>query len=172
MTTFQAIKKVPGKLKTLQSSFLNPEYGDVKIIPVIVKKSMKQSDSNTVYKALVRRWAPIDARFKEWYYTQRSFGPGSTLEIQAQSDIIVFAMLLEDEDDSILTLPAPKYRTNEVLPKTVLEKALKVLAATALYNKASVHISGDLLGFPEFQEQLETLVVGEGVNVNVYMGTP
>jgi len=158
---FELIKKAKGKTKFVESSFIHPEYGDLKLIPVPVSQNLKQPASETIFHTVLKRWLTIDRKYKEWCYTGQNQKPGSILDIAVQSDIWVVLMLLRDKDGNAYQDQDPK--------KDAMTVAMKKLFTLAEYNKGSIHVSNSVFSeFDSFEKRLNEELVDKGINVNIY----
>jgi hypothetical protein len=158
---FSLIKKPQGKLRFVESSFLNPEYGDLKLVIVPITKNMKQPTTEKIYSQVVKRYGQVDIRSKEWFCLEKNYKPGSILDVACQSDTWVILAILKDKDGVPYRNPDPK--------KDGLTIAMDNLAKFAIYNTGTVHISNTVVSeYDGMDKLINDMLISQGINVNIY----
>jgi hypothetical protein len=142
-----------GRVKTVQSSVLNPVNSGLKLIVNLCSQTGKFEQE--LDKALTKKWARVREDYKTTYATQTNCKLGSLVDSSVSSDTWVMNMIVRNKED--------------VLDEAGLTLAVKNLAKLAKYEKASVHVSAKLFTeVPKFKELIDTLVVAEGIHLYVY----
>jgi len=151
MNKFQS----PGKVKVIKGSILAPHHAGLRFV-LSVNNLAGKSENHPLYPLFDKKWKKVKEEAKGWYATKTgAYKLGATNITAVQSDTWVIHMLCQDE--SLATNVA------------ALEDCLKKVAASAKYEKASVHISSLLSEhIPELNSLVEKHLVSDGVTVSYY----
>ena len=151
MTENRFIQK--GKFKTVQGSFIQPEYAGLRLILNLIPISGK-TDSE-IYNTFDKKWKKIREEVKGWYTSRVNWKLGEIRDIPVQTDTWVVNCLCRNEDNSI----------NE----DALLSCIKKVVAMAKMEKASIHLTKDFLDeHQDLHSLLEKHFVNEGINVSIY----
>lgn len=147
--------KVQGKTKVIKASILAPENAGLRFVLSVTNLAGKP-DNNPLYPLFEKKWKKVREEARGWYATKTgAYKLGAVMNTAVQSDTWVIQMLCQDE--------------NQVTDFTGLEKCLKEVAKSAIYEKATVHVSSLLTNaIPELTGLLKTQLVDQGVSVYFY----
>lgn len=147
--------QVPGKERLIKGSILSPENAGLRFVLSINNLSGKV-DNHPLYPLFDKKWKKVKEEAKGWYANKTGeYKLGAINTTAVQSDTWVIHMLCQDE--------------NQITNLKGLEDCLKKVAASAKYEKATVHVSGLLLNhIPELKSLLSRYMIEDGVNVCYY----
>jgi hypothetical protein len=117
-------KFMPGKIKYVKGSALNPYTSDNRLI-LLFSDTNGDFDSDEFAKNINKRWAKVSAEYKNWNRSQNKFTLGKHLIVQVQSDTNVTCMLVKEQ--------------GELNTKSLIT-CLKDLAQISKLNKYNIHI--------------------------------
>ncbi len=145
----------PGKVKLIKGTILSPENAGLRFV-LSVNNLVGKTDNHPLYPLFEKKWKKVKEEAKGWYATKTgAYKLGAVNTTAVQSDTWVIHMLCQDE--SLKT------------DLKSLEECVKKTAASAKYEKATVHVSNLLVNtVPELPELLKKHMVQEGVSVSYY----
>lgn len=143
-----------GRVKTVKGSILTPENAGLRFV-LNVNNTVGKAES-PLYPVFDKKWKKVKEEAKGWYNTRTgAYKLGATNVTAVQSDTWVIHMLCQNDDLQTDTKS--------------LEECLKKVAASAKYEKATVHVSTLLTdSIPELKDMLTTQLVEQGVSVSYY----
>ena len=145
-----------GKVKAVKGSILTPEYAGLRLIINFVNQSGKPEGS--LYQIFDKKWKKVKEETKGWYASRINFKLGEINTIAVQSDTWVINCLCQDENNSI--------------QEKALNDCMKKIVSVAKNEKASIHVSAELLkDSPNLMQNINTHFVDNGINVSVYEET-
>jgi hypothetical protein len=146
--------QVKGKTKFIKGSILTPEGGGLRFVLNVVNMTGKAEGA--LYPIFDKKWKKVREETRGWYATKTgAYKLGATSTTAVQSDVWVTHLLCQDE----------KLATDV----KALEECLKSVCKSALYEKATVHVSTVLTAaVPELEALLGTCLVDKGVSVSFY----
>lgn len=144
-----------GTLKTINGSILSPHNAGLRFVLNTINLSGKPEGS-PLMTTFDKKWRKVREEVKGYYATRTgAYKLGAVLSTAVQSDTWVVHMLCQNE--------------NLELDSSSLETCLKKVAENAKYEKASVHISENLLKeFPELRGLISSHLLEAGVPVYLY----
>jgi len=143
-----------GNVKTISDSILTPHYADLKLILNVANMAGKVDDP--IYAIFNKKWPRIKAEVRGWWAMKTgAYKTGAIHTVCVQSDTWCISMLARDKDMNVDLVG--------------LEKCLKEVCKTAIYERASVHISTILTEeIPELTDLVNQEIVSKGVSVAYY----
>lgn len=146
--------QVKGKTKLVKGSILTPEGGGLRLVLNITNMAGKAE--GPLYPIFEKKWKKVKEEVKGWYSTKTgAYKLGAINSTAVQSDVWVVHCLAQDDQ---LHVDAKG-----------LEDCLKKVCATALYEKASLHVSSLLTSqVPGLEDLLTKCLVEKGVSVFFY----
>jgi len=146
--------QVKGKTKLIKGSILTPEGGGLRFVLNVVNMAGKAEGA--LYPIFDKKWKQVKADVRGWYATKTgAYKLGEIATVATQSDVWVTHLLCQD--DKLVT------------DVKALEDCLKKVCKSALYEKASVHVSTVLVeAVPELEALLGSCLVAKGVSVSFY----
>lgn len=144
-----------GKFREAKSELVAPENSGLRFVlnPIDVKATF----TNSVNLKVATKWKKVREEGKAWYANQSGFKLGELQSVAVQSDVWVLNLvLLSDKGES---------------SKTSLESSFKKAAAMAKYEKASIHMSSEMMEYAGCEELATKYFIDEGVNVYLYKTT-
>ena len=144
-----------GKVKVVKGSILSPENAGLRFV-LSFTNTLGKTDGNPLYPVFDKKWKKVKEEAKGWFATKTgAYKLGATNTTAVQSDTWVIHMLCQDDTLKV--------------DATALTECLKKVAASAKYEKASVHVSSLLLNLvPEMSQLLNDHLVKAGVSVLYY----
>ncbi len=146
----------PGRVKTINSSILNPNDGGLKMVLSVANMAGKP-EGNLLLSVFDRKWKQVRAEAKGAFANKTgAYKLGALLNpVAVNSDIWVMPLLCMDASLKV--------------DVKALESCLKAVCASAKYEKSSVHVSTVLtVAIPELADLLNKHLVEEGVSVSFY----
>ena len=146
--------QAPGRTKVINGSILAPETAGLRFVLSVNNTAGKPE--NPLFPIFDKKWKKVKEESRGWFATKTgAYKLGAINTTAVQSDVWVIHMLCQDDE---LTTSVP-----------ALEDCLKKVAASAKYEKSSVHVSTVLTdAIPELQDLLVEHLVKEGVSVYFY----
>lgn len=146
--------QVKGKTKLIKRSILTPEGGGLRFVLNVV--NMLGKTEGALYPIFDKKWKQVKSEARGWYATKTgAYKLGAISTVAVQSDVWVTNLLCQD--DKLVT------------DVKALEECLKSVCKSAIYEKATVHISTVLLeAVPELEALLGSCLVAKGVSVSFY----
>ncbi len=143
-----------GKFKTVEGSFIQPEYAGLRLVLNFI--SMSGKPDGEIYNTFDKKWKKIREEVKGWFASRINWKLGEINTVAVQTDTWVINCLCKDTDDSV----------NEA----AMNACVKKLVSMAKLEKASIHVPKQFLDeVPGLQTLLETSFINEGINVSVYL---
>jgi len=141
-----------GKFREAKSALVAPENSGLRFVlnPMDVKATFQNSINVTV----ATKWKKVREEGKAWHANQSGFKLGEMQSVAVQSDVWVLNLVLLSESGNTT--------------KVSLDAAFKKAAAMAKYEKASIHMSQDMLNYDDCKEMATKHFIDEGINVYVY----
>ncbi len=144
---------IKGKTKVIKGTILAPETGNLKFVLNVL--DMAEKPSSPMLDLFDKKWKKVREEAKGWYARRENFKLGAVSTTAVQSDVWVTNILARDKDGK--------------LDSGGLDVGLKKIADMALYEKAGVHISLNLVDMvPELTEAAEKQLTERGVSVYFY----
>jgi hypothetical protein len=141
-----------GKLKVVKGTILLPQNGGLRM--VLNPIAMTQVQSGALFDLFDKKWRQVRAEAKGWFASRENFKLGVVKDVAVQSDVWVMNMLVKDKDGKF--------------DEKALEAAFKSILKTALFEKATVHVSSITMDeSPEMVPFVESLMA-KGVSVCTY----
>jgi hypothetical protein len=146
--------QVQGKTKLIKGSILHPENAGLRLVLNI--NNLAGKPESPLYPVFEKKWKKVKEESRGWYATKTgAYKLGAINTTAVQSDTWVIHMLCQDED---LKTSIPG-----------LTECLKKVAASAKYEKATVHVSTLLTAaVPELADLVKEHVLAQGVSVYFY----
>lgn len=146
--------QVQGRVKLIKGSILTPENAGLRF--VLNVNNMVGKAESPLYPLFEKKWKKVREEARGWYTNKTgAYKLGATNTTAVQSDVWVIHMLCQDDE----------LKTDV----TALEECLKKVAASAKYEKATVHVSTLLTdAIPSLQGLLTKQLVEAGVSVSYY----
>ncbi len=146
--------KSPGKTKLIKGTILAPENAGLRFVLNVTNTAGKPE--SPLYPIFDKKWKKVKEEARGWYATKTgAYKLGAINTTAVQSDTWVIHMLCQDES----------LQTN----LSALTESLKKVTATAKYEKATIHVSMNLVdAIPELRTILTNYVLNEGVSVYFY----
>lgn len=146
-----------GRIKEIKGSILTPHDAGLRFV-LNVNNTLGKAE-NPLYPLFDKKWKKVKEEAKGWYNTRTgAYKLGATNVTAVQSDTWVIHMLCQNDD-------------LETDLKSLAE-CLKKVAASAKYEKATVHVSTLLTeAVPELKDLLTEHLVEQGVSVSYYEET-
>lgn len=146
--------QVQGSFKEIKGSILNPHHAGLRF--VLSVNNMAGKLECPIYPLIDKKWGKVKSEARGWYVNKTgAYKLGATMTTAVQSDVWVIHMLCQDE--SLVT------------HTDALKECLKKVAATAKYEKASVHVAKVLCdSIPDLQDLLKSELLDNGVSVLCY----
>jgi hypothetical protein len=149
--------QVKGTVKVIKGTIVMPEAGGLKFILSPINMAGKP-EGNPLLPVFDKKWSKVRADARSTYASKTGaykLGTGFTSTLAVQSDVWVIHCLCQDE--------------NMKTDLKSLEECLKKVAASAIYEKASLHVSSVLItAIPELPDMLTKFCVEKGVSVLYY----
>lgn len=146
--------QVQGKVKLIKGSILTPENAGLRFVLNI--NNMLGKAESPLYPLFDKKWKKVREEARGWYTNKTgAYKLGAVNTTAVQSDVWVIHMLCQDEELKV--------------DVAAVAECLKKVAASAKYEKATVHVSTLLADvIPTLQELLNTQLVEQGVSVYYY----
>jgi glycerol kinase len=143
-----------GKVKIIKGSILSPQNAGLRFVLSVNNLAGKQE--NPLFPIFDKKWKKVREDSRGWFATKTgAYKLGALFTTAVQSDTWVIHMLCQDE----------KFVTD----KEALASCLKQVAASAKYEKATVHVSTLLTeAMPELSSLLTEQLIDTGVSVYFY----
>ena len=142
-----------GRTKLVSGSILRPELAGLRLIVVPCSETGKPDTQ--LHKLLDRKWQTVVRDLKGWFAHHIDFKLGSISTSAVQSDTWVCHALCFDKDGS--------------LNEAAVESCVKKIAALALAEKASVHMSVLVLdAIPSMKDLVAPQLLDKGVHTYFY----
>jgi len=143
-----------GRTKVVNGSILMPENSGLSFVLNIA--NMLGKTDNPLYPIFNKKWKKVKEEVRGWYVTKTgAYKLGAINNIAVQSDVWIINMLCQNE----------KLETDV----KALEECLKKTAASAKYEKASIHVSTLLVDMiPQLPELLQKHIVDQGISLYFY----
>lgn len=147
--------QVSGKLKVVKGSVLNPQSGGLSFV-LSTLNMMGKVDQNLLIPFFNKKWKKVASENRGFFAEKTgSYKLGAVFSVQVQSDVSVQNMLC--------------FNDKLELDDKALEKCLDKVCATAIYDKASIHISSKLVEqLPQLPDMIKSHFLDKGVNVYMY----
>jgi len=145
-----------GTVKVIKGTIIMPEAGGLKFILSPVNMAGKP-DGNPLLPIFDKKWNKVRAEARGLFASKTgTYKLGSVAGVTAvQSDVWVQHILCQDEKLKV--------------DLKALEECLKKVATSAVYEKASVHVSSILVSaIPELPDMLKEQCVSKGLSVYFY----
>ena len=144
-----------GKTKLIKGSILAPENAGLRFV-LSVNNTQGKVEGNPLLPLFDKKWKQVRAESKGWFATKTgAYKLGAINTTAVQSDTWVIHMLCQGDDLSV--------------DAKGLVECLKKVAASAKYEKATVHVSTVLTdSIPELNALLSEHLVDQGVSVYLY----
>lgn len=144
-----------GRTKQIKGSILMPENAGLRFI-LSVNNTQGKSEGNPLLPLFDKKWKKVREESRGWFATKTgAYKLGAINTTAVQSDVWVIHMLCQGDDLQV--------------DLKGLEACLDKVAASAKYEKASVHVSTILTeNIPELTDLLVERLVKEGVSVYFY----
>ncbi len=151
--------QAPGRTKVINGSILAPETAGLRF--VLSVNNMAGKPENPLFPIFDKKWKKVKEESRGWFATKTgAYKLGAINTTAVQSDVWVIHMLCQTWEEK-----EKKLNTDVA----ALEECLKKVAASAKYEKSSVHVSTVLTdAIPELQELLTEHLVQQGVSVYFY----
>lgn len=142
-----------GTVKMVKSNILKPESNGLIMIMTAVAEDLKvESD---LHNLLEKKWLNVKKELKGWRQYNIDYKLGNVKHIAVNSDVWLSHCLFVNKE-------------GKADPKA-METCIKKLGENALWEKASVHVSGLLTEqFPQLGELCQKYLVDKGVSVYFY----
>lgn len=145
--------KKQGIVKKIKNNILNLETNGLAM--VVTSATNNGIPDTPLYKLLEKKWLNIGKELKGWKQYNITYKMGNIHQTNVNSDIWIMHCLFVDKDNNF--------------DKKSAEECMKKLCKAALWDKASVHISGLLVQeFPQLVEIANKYLIQEGVTVCYY----
>lgn len=146
--------QVKGRVKLIKGSILNPENAGLRF--VLNVNNMLGEAKSPLYPVFDKKWKRVKEEAKGWFNTRTgAYKLGATNVTAVQSDTWVIHMLCQDD----------KLQVDD----KALKECLTKVAASAKYEKATVHVSSLLVNaIPELKDLLTSQLIDEGISVSFY----
>lgn len=146
--------KPNGKTKVIKGSILAPENAGLRFVLSI--NNLAGKPENPLFPIFDKKWKRVKEDSRGWFATKTGeYKLGAINTTAVQSDTWVIHMLCQKEDLSV--------------DLNGLENCLKKVCSSAIYEKASVHVSNILTNMiPELQNLLTKHLIENGVSVYFY----
>ena len=147
--------QTPGRTKQIKGSILTPENAGLRFI-LSVNNTQGKPEGNPLLPTFDKKWKKVREESRGWFATKTgAYKLGAINTTAVQSDTWVIHMLCQGDD-------------LQVDPKG-LEACLVKVAASAKYEKATVHVSTLLTdNIPELAGLLTEHLLKDGVSVYFY----
>ena len=144
-----------GKTKLIKGSILAPENAGLRFV-LSINNTLGKVEGNPLLPLFDKKWKQVRQETKGWYANKTgAYKLGAINTTAVQSDTWVIHMLCQGDDLSV--------------DAKGLEDCLKKVAASAKYEKATVHVSTVLTdAIPELSPLLTKYLVEDGVSVYLY----
>lgn len=144
-----------GKTKLIKGSILAPENAGLRFV-LSINNTLGKVEGNPLLPLFDKKWKQVRQETKGWYANKTgAYKLGAINTTAVQSDTWVIHMLCQGDDLSVNAKG--------------LEDCLKKVAASAKYEKATVHVSTVLTdAIPELSPLLTKYLVEDGVSVYLY----
>lgn len=142
-----------GKTKLVKGTILTPEMSGLRMIMAAADETGQPTDP--LYDLLDTKWKNAKAELKGWHQYHWDFKLGNIKETAVNSDIWIMHCLFMDKKG--------------VINEAALASCLKKLGEKAKYERASVHVTMDLVQrVPGLDKLLLSNLVENGVSVYFY----
>jgi hypothetical protein len=145
-----------GTVKVIKGTIIMPEAGGLKFILSLANLAGKP-EGNPLLPLFDKKWSKVRAEARGFFANKTgAYKLGALAGTTAtQSDVWVQHMICQDKDLKI--------------DLKALEECLKKVTASALFEKASLHVSALLVAaIPELPDMLVKYCVDRGVSVYIY----
>lgn len=146
--------KQKGRVKTIKGSILSPHNAGLRFVLSI--NNLCGKPENPLFPIFDKKWRKVREDSRGWFANKTGlYKLGAINTTAVQSDTWVIHMLCQNESLQV--------------DLKGLEDCLKKVAASASYEKATVHISTVLTKYiPELEGLLQTHLVDNGIDVSFY----
>lgn len=146
--------KPVGRTKVINGTIIAPENSGLRF--VLSFTNLAGKPESPLFPLFEKKWRKVREECRAWYATKTgAYKLGATSNTAVQSDVWVINMLCQDESLKV--------------DIKGLEECLKKVSASALYEKASIHISSVLLeAAPELKDLATKYFTENGVSVSYY----
>lgn len=144
-----------GKVKEVNASVLHPQGGGLKLVLTTATTNPKLLNC-PMLPLLTKKWSKFkESLYKLYSHRSSDWGLGYVAELAVQSDVWIMHLLCRNDDG--------------YLDVNGLRKCLQNIKKIADYEKASVHVSSDVLEmFSGFGDVVKEELVEKGVAVVIY----